>query len=181
MKIKINKIILLNVSVVIVTLFIGWVFIYMPFSNKHSFLKDEILLEEARNVLIAKVNILNKHLAFYKSKIPEGKDDIWLLREVSDMLTQEGVELISIKPGSLDDNILYIKLYVTLDTVSTYNQLARFISRVESSEFFLKVENINMKRLDLDEDFDKYKDAFKGFDIKASLVVSTIVLKESRE
>jgi len=65
-----------------------------------------------------------------------------------------------------------------VDVTSTYSQLARFIAEIESSEIFLKVESVNMKRIDLDEKFEKDLGKFKAFDVKANIVISTVASKE---
>ncbi len=62
-------------------------------------------------------------------------------------------------------------------TISTYHQLGKFISRIESSEKFLRVELIEIKRLDLDENFDKNATELRSFDVKSRIIISTIVLK----
>ena len=81
-------------------------------------------------------------------------------------------------PGAPEDRGLYTKLYVIMDMVSSYQQLGKFIARVESSEKFLRVEAINIKRLDMKDGFDAAKGRFKRFDVKTHIVISTIVLKE---
>ena len=175
---KPSKVVILSAIVVIVTIIIAGVFIYMPFLSKNKSLRSQILAERNRNVLIGKIRALGKHLKVYEKRIPKQKGVSWLLREVSDMATKEGIEISSIKPGIPEDQGLHTKLYVTMDTISTFHHLGKFISRVESSENFLRVENISIKRLDLDGGFSEDKAKFKSFDVKAHIAVSTIILKE---
>ena len=175
---KINKLTIINTAIIIVTLFTAVVLIYMPFLNKTKSLRQNILKERERNILVGKVRALGKHLKVYKKQIPQGRGVSWLISMVSDRASKEGIEVSSIKPGAPEDRDLYTKLHVILDTVSTYEQLGNFIARVESSEKFLRVESIDIKRLDLDEDFDKDGAKFEAFDIKGNIVISTIVLKE---
>lgn len=175
---KPSKIVILSAIVVIVTIIIAALFIYMPFLNKTKSLRNEILSERDRNVLIGKIRALGKHLKVYEKRIPRHKGVSWFLGEVSDMATKEEIEISSIKPGIPEDQGLHTKLYVTMDTISTFHHLGKFISRVESSENFLRVENISIKRLDLDGGFSEDKARFKSFDVRSHIVVSTIVLKE---
>jgi len=175
---KLSKIVILSAIVVIVTIVVAVAVIYLPFLNKTKSLRSQILTERDRNVLIGKIRALGKHLKVYKKRIPEQRDVSWLLREVSDMATKEEIEISSIKPGIPEDRGLYTKLFVTMDTISTFHQLGKFVSIVESSEHFLRVDNIFIKRLDLDEDFSEDKAKFESFDVKAHIVVSTIILKE---
>lgn len=175
---KPNKIIVLSAMIIVVTLVIGAVFIYMPFSKRTTALRSEILRERDRNLLIGKIRALGRHLKVYKKMTPEGRDISWLLSTVSDMATDEQIEISSIKPLAPEEQGLYTKLCVTMDIVSTYNQLGRFVSRIESYKKFLRIEGINIKRLDSDKEIDEGATKFKSFDIKSHIVVSTVVLKE---
>lgn len=175
---KPNNIIILTSLLIVMTLVIGAVFIYMPFLNKSRYLRDEILRERERNLLTGKIRALGKHLKIYRQRVPNGRSVSWLLNEVSDMATKEYAEISSIKPGAPEDRGQYTKLYVVMDIICSYHQLGRFVSRVESSDKFLRIESVNMKRLDQEEDYKDKKQEFEPFDIKATIVISTIVLKE---
>lgn len=175
---KLNNIVILSAVIIIVTLVTGTAFICLPFLNKNKSLRAEILHERDRNVLVGKIRALGKHLKVYNKRIPAQRGVSWLLSVVSDMASKEQIELSSIKPGAPEDRGSYTQLYVILETISTYHQLGRFLSRVESSEKFLRVEDINIKRLDLDGDFKEGTTKFKTFDVKGHIVISTIVLKE---
>ena len=177
---KPNNIIILTSILIVGTLAIGAVFIYMPFLNKSKYLRDEILRERERNILTGKIRGLGKHLKIYEERVPNGRSVSWLLNDVSEMATKEYVDISSIKPGAPEDRGQYTKLYVVMDIICTYHQLGRFVSRVESSEKFLRIESVDMKRLDTEDDYkdkDK-KQEFEPFDVKATIVISTIVLKE---
>ena len=175
---KPDKIVILTIVVVTVTLVIGIFFIYVPYLNNNKTLRSNVLHERDRNILIAKIRANNKHLNVYEKRIPSGRGVLWLLGEVSDMATKEQIEISSIKPGSPEDMKLYTRLYVVLEAICEYAQLGKFISRIESSENFLKVEEINIARLDFDEEFNREATKFSDFDIKSHIVISTIVLKE---
>jgi len=175
---KPNKVIIVSALIVVITLAIGVFFIFMPFLNNRKSLRANILNERDRNALLGTVRALDKHLKVYEDRVPEGRGVSWLLNEVSDMAAKGKIEVSSIKPGSPEDGGSYTKLYVTLDTISDYHQLGKFIASVESSGKFLRVEDIKVKRLDLEEDFKESESDFAAFDAKASIVISTFVLKE---
>jgi len=173
-----NKLIIISSIIIILVLTIGAVFIYTPFTYKNKSLRADILKERDKNVLIGKIKALSKHIKIYDKRIPDAGGVSWLLSEVSNMASKENIELSSIKPGNPEYYGLYAKLFVIVDVASTYNQLGKFIAGIESSEKFLKVENVNIKRMDIDGNFDKGSGKFKAFDIKANIVISTIVQKE---
>ena len=175
---SLNKLVIINVVIIALVSVTGAMFIYKPFTDKDKSLRANILIERDKNVLIGKIKALNKHLKVYNKRIPEGGGVSWLLGGISNMSSKEHIEVSSIKPGNPDDYGLYTKLSVIVDAATTYSQLGRFISGIESSEKFLKVESINIKRMDLDENFEKGSGKFKAFDVKANIVISTIVSKE---
>jgi len=173
-----NKIIIINAIIVALVLMTGIMFIYMPFADKNKTMRANILKERDKNVLIGKIKGLNKHIKIYDKKIPDAESVSWLLSVVSNMASKEYIKVSSITPEEREDYGLYTKLSVIVDMTVTYNQFGKFIAAIESSEKFLKIESVNMKRLDLDEKFEKDSGRFKAFDIKANIVISTIVRKE---
>jgi Tfp pilus assembly protein PilO len=175
---KPNKIIVISALIIVVALISGIVLIYMPFANKNRSLRSQILDERDRNVLIGKIRGIGKHLKIYNKAFPEARDVSWLLGEVSDMASKEHIEVASIKPGMPEDRGLCTELNIVLDTVSTYHQLGKFLSRIESSEKFLRIASIAIKRVDIDETFKEGATKFKRFDVKSHIVISTFVLRE---
>ncbi|MBU4311500.1 MAG: type 4a pilus biogenesis protein PilO [Candidatus Omnitrophica bacterium] len=175
---KPNSIIVMSAVIVLATLAIGVLLIFMPFLNNRRSLRASILNERDRNVLLGTVRALDKHLKVYEDRVPEGRGVSWLLNEVSNMAAKEKIEVSSIKPGSPEDRGSYTKLYVTLDTISDYHKLGKFIASIESSGKFLKVEDIKIKRLDFEGDFKEDESDFSAFDAKGHIVISTFVLKE---
>ncbi|PIW68240.1 MAG: hypothetical protein COW10_03640 [Candidatus Omnitrophica bacterium CG12_big_fil_rev_8_21_14_0_65_42_8] len=174
-----NKLVIVNIVIVVLVLAIGAIFIYLPFTNKNKMLRADILKERDKNILIGRIKAMSKHLKVYDKRVlDEGVGVSWLLGETSNIASKEHVEISSIKPGNPEDYGLYTKLFVIVDIASTYNQLGRFVTGVESSEKFMKVESINIKRMDLDDKFEEGSGKFKAFDVKANIVISAIVSKE---
>lgn len=173
-----NKLVIVSAVIIISALAIGAMFIYTPFNNKSRSLREDILKERDKNILIGRIKALNKHLKIYDKRIPEAGGVSWLLSEVSNIASKERIDVASIKPGNPEDYGLYTKLFVIVDAVSDYNQLGKFIASVESSEKFLKIESVNIKRMDLDESFKTTSSKFRAFDVNANIVISTIVPKE---
>jgi len=164
-------------AIVVCTIFIGLVFIYIPFENKAKEFKSKISVEKDKNDIIARINTTGKRLEFYSKSLPEAKDTSWLLKEISRISSEEGIETSSIESGDLKEKDLYSKLNVTLNVYASYHQLGVFLSRVESEEKFFRIESLNMKRLDLDSNFENLTERFKPFDVKANIVISTVILR----
>lgn len=173
-----SKLLIVSIAIAALILVVGAIFIYKPFSDKTKSLRSEILKERDKNVLIGKIRAIGKHLRVYDKRIPEQGGVSWLLGEVSNMASREHIEIPSIKPGNPEDYGLYTKLFVMVDIACSYDQLGKFIAMVESSEKFLKIESLNIKRIDSDEKFEKGSGKLKAFDIKGNIVISTVVSKE---
>lgn len=173
-----NKLFITTAVIAVLTLVVGIVFIYAPFTDKNRSLRADILKERDKNILVGKIKALGKYIKAYDKRIPESGGVSWLLGEISNMASKERIEVSSIKPGNPEDYGLYTKLFVVVEIASTYNQLGGFVSGIESSEKFLKVESVNVKRMGLDEKFDKGSGKFKAFDVKANIVISAIASKE---
>lgn len=173
-----NKLVAVSAIIIVSALAIGAMFIYKPFSDKNKSLRTDILQERDKNILIGKIKALSKYLKVYDKRIPESGSVSWLLGEISNMASKERIDVSSIKPGNPEDYGLYTKLFVTVDAVSNYNQIGSFIAMIESSEKFLKIESVNIKRIDLDDGFDKSSSKFKAFDVKANIIISSIAPKE---
>jgi len=174
----VDKVMIASAAIIILTIAAGTMLIYRPFAGKNTSLRAEILKERDKNILIGKIRAFARHLKVYEKRIPESGGVSWLLGEVSDIASKEKIDVVSVKPGSPEDYVLYTKVSVIVDSSCTYDQLGRFISTVESSEKFLKIENINIKRMDASENFIKGSGRFKAFDIRASIVISSIIPKE---
>lgn len=173
-----DKLIIATAVIIIAVVITGVVFIFMPFSEKTRSLKADILKERDKNVLIGKIRALGKHLKVYEKRIAQDGTVSWLVGDLADIASKEKIELSSIMPGSPEDYGLYAKLYVTMNIASTYNQLGRFISKVESSEKFLRVEKIEIKRMDMTEAFEKGSGKYKAFDVRTNVIISTFIPKE---
>lgn len=173
-----NKFNVVTVIIVILTFTIGILCIYKPFIEKNKALRAEILQQRDKNVLIGKIRGFNKHIQFYEKRIEKNSSISSFISIVSDMASKEKIEVSSIKPGAPEAHNSYNKIYVIVDTASTYSDLGKFIAKIESFEKFFKIESINIKRLDSDSGFDKETSKFKPFDVKANIVISTITAAE---
>lgn len=173
-----NKLIIVSAIIIIALITIGSFFIYMPFSEKTGSLRSEILRERDKNLLIGRIRAIGKHLKVYEKRVPQDASVSWLLGTVSDIASKERIEISSITPGAPEDYGLYTKLYVIMDIASTYSQLGRFVSMVESSEKFLRIEGMDIKRMDLGETSVKGPGRFKAFDVRTNIVISTLTTKE---
>lgn len=169
-----KKILFISAAVFFLAIFIGVAFIYRPFISKKIFLKNKIVEERKRNLYLAQIKLLKEHVDFYEERLPEQKSVSWLLEEVSRLASENGLNLISIKPEAQEDKGGFIKLPIRIKANLTYHVLGKFLSNLESSKKFIKVENIQLRRVE--EVRGDKKD--KSFKVSADILVSSIILKD---
>ena len=69
-------------------------------------------------------------------------------------------------------------MYITAEATSTFYELGNFIARVESSDGFFTIEEIEIKRLDSEKGFDEEKSKYKIYDMNAMITISATLMKE---
>ncbi|MFH1479619.1 MAG: type 4a pilus biogenesis protein PilO [Candidatus Omnitrophota bacterium] len=175
---KNNEIVVITVVVVAVTLFVALALIYLPFMRQQRVVKVKISEERDNSLVLAEIGVLEKYIDVYKKRLSDDRGLSWLLKEASGIAAAENLKVVSSRPLEPIKQAGFTKLSVELETVSTYYELGSFVSSIESSGKFLKIEKMDAKRLDLSNIFEQETGRYKGFDVNAKLVVSTIVWKE---
>lgn len=169
-----NKIFFISGSIIFIVIFIGTVFIYKPFILKKEGLKNKIQEETKRNLYLAQIKLIKEHVDLYEKRLPERKSVSWLLEEVSRIASESALELISIKPEGPEERGNFTKLPIRIEAHSTYHELGKFLSQLESSKKFFKIEDLQLKRVEEEGG----KDTAKSFKIRANILMSSIILKE---
>ena len=135
-------------------------------------------MEKKKNLLISEIKVFDKYIDTYLKRLSRDRGVSWLLSVVGDLAKQEKVKITSIKPGSSKVKKEYSKLYITLETVSKYYQLGKFISRIESSEKFLKIESLELKRIDSSRTLSDDVKGLDPFDVTAHIIITTTVWRD---
>lgn len=169
-----KKILFISAAVALLAVFIGVAFIYGPFISRKVGLRNRIIEERKRNLYLAQIKILKEHVNLYEERLPEQKSLSLLLDEVSRLASESGLEIISIKPEPPEDKGRFIKFSIRLKADLTYHRLGSFLSKFESSKKFIKIENIQLRRVEEAQE-EKMGKAFK---VSADILVSSIILKD---
>ena len=174
-KFSYNKITILTVIIIVITLAIGGWGIFRPFLNRGKSLRREILHERDKNIVLGKMAVLDEYLRIYDKRIPKNRNVSWLLGELTEAAKKEGIDIVSITPSDPEDRGIYIKLSVTMEIRSDYNQLGRFISMIESSKKFFRVEKCYITEYHPDSKEETEEGG--ALKVKSYVVVSTVVFK----
>ncbi|MFH1783203.1 MAG: type 4a pilus biogenesis protein PilO [Candidatus Omnitrophota bacterium] len=175
---KSNNIVLITVGMVILTLAVGVLIVYFPFLAKYKTISNKIMDERNRNLLIAEIGVTEKYLDFYERRLSGDKGITWLLKEVSGLAATESIKIVNIKPLDSEKKKDYTRLSLKLETISTYYQLGKLVSSIESSEKFLVIDKIDIKRLDSMEMYGDMEEKHKPFDIYSDIIISTVAWRE---
>ncbi len=79
-----------------------------------------------------------------RKRLPQTPETERLIHEVSTLANKAGIQLTGIDPQDPKPLQELTHLSVTLQFVSSYHQLGAFLSTLESSPFFLKVEDLQI-------------------------------------
>ncbi len=170
-----KKVLFISSAIAFIAIFIGFSFIHKPFISKKVSLKNRIVEERKRNLYLAQIKLLKERVDFYEKRLPEQKSVSWLLDEVSRIASENGLELLFLKPETPEDQANFIKLPIRIEANSTYHGLGKFLSNLESSKKFIKVENIQLRRVEEEVQGEKRGVSFK---VRANILVSSIILKD---
>lgn len=170
-----KKVLFISTAVAFIAIFIGFSFIYKPFISKKVSLRTRITEERKKNLYLAQIKLLKEHVDFYEKRLLEQKNVSWLLDEISRLASENGLELLSLKPESPEDQTGFIKLPIRIEANLTYHGLSRFLSNLESSKKFIKVENLQLKRI---EEVVQEGGKPESFKVRANILVSSIILKD---
>lgn len=132
-------------------------------------LKESVVEEESKNRVLAEVGPMEKRIDGYQPRLAHGGDVEWLRSKVIETAHRAQVKIISISPSRQDEKKLYIRVPITAGLECGYHQLGDFISKLESSKQFIKVDSIDLTVEKAEEG---------ASTAKVDLTLSTFFLKE---
>ncbi|MCD6575427.1 type 4a pilus biogenesis protein PilO [Candidatus Aerophobetes bacterium] len=145
------KTIIVSVGVILFVAVVGVGFIYQPAKRKIKEIEIARKKEEEKNRLLKELDKFQKDVRRYNSRLSLSKDTSHFINYVSKLADASGVEVISIKPGNLQRENYYQKLPLDLSLKASYNELGKFISKLESSEQFILVEGMDFEKQEIGE------------------------------
>ena len=172
-----NKSVVIVILIFIVALGIGNKFIYQPRTKIIKQIHLEIEKQTQKNGLLQDIIALKKDIASYNERIPRNTEITWIVDEISKLSKDSGIELLSLEPQAIEDRGSYYRLPLELDIKCSYHQLGNFLSKIENSPKFIRLDNF---RLDTEpETGPKEGVSYKETSLaNIDLTVSTISLKK---
>jgi type IV pilus assembly protein PilO len=150
-----QKILILSGSIVIITI----VFIYFFYLPKKRVLNDKIRrlsdlrIERNEKEAIAKnlpkfkeeVKKLNSELKNALIKLPNEKEIPIILRNISDIGKEYGLEFLLFKPLPENRKDFYAEVPIEMRVLGSYHQVATFFDKIGSLPRIISVKNIDIK------------------------------------
>lgn len=118
--------------------------IYQPQVRKIKMLEDQIVGEKEKNKLADEINELGNKINSYRQKISTPGDISLVINEVFKIAKDMKIEIVSLQPQQTEEETLYVRLPLKVVIEAGYHELGRFLSRIESSEKFIKVDNLQI-------------------------------------
>lgn len=168
-----KNVVLISAAIIVVALFLARS-IYRGQQARIENLKAKIAEEQAKNRILTEIGKRERGLESYQPLMPPERDVEWLRRRITELADESQVKLLSISPRAPEDRGIYVRLSVEVEVECGYHQLGDFLSRLESSKEFVKLDSIDFRR----EKAITVKAVEEEAVGKAKLVVSTFYLKE---
>lgn len=131
----------ISILMVIVILMWGLNFIYKNRVAEIQTIRNEQTRVDLRN----KVSQMQEVYDGNQQKLPEVKETAWLLGEVAKIANQNRIKLQAIRPKPMQQEKDFTKFSIELNIKCTYHELGSFISRLESSKKFIRVDRCDIK------------------------------------
>ena len=167
-----NKFLNINIVIIIVALIIANN-IYKRQTNIIGSLKQNKDAEIKKNEILGSIAQLEKKINAYKDFLNINKGDKSLIMStINDIAKDSDVKIVSFRPESEIDYYAYVKYPIFLViNAKDYNQIGRFMSKIENSSYVYMVDNLNIRPNSQEEK----KDGTENFTIE--LILSTIWFK----
>ncbi len=158
-----NRVLLIGIAMALFSLWYGYNKIYVPTKNAIKQMKANLSQEGINTDISRRLVALEEQLSGYQHAFARGADVPWLVDKISNAAVASGLNVASLDSRPLTRKKQFIYSRTDLTATGTFHQLGDFISQLESSKDFVRVEKLTFK---------KNKDL-----IKAEMVISAYFVK----
>lgn len=127
--------------------YFGYNHVYLQEQQEVSKLREQLTEQQQTQELRSQVALSLEQIERFRKRLPTEPETEWLVREVGRLAEEAGVHLTSIVPQSPKKLEEFTHLAVALQFAASYHRLGKFISILENSPAFLKVEALEVSRV----------------------------------
>jgi len=120
--------------------------IYLPNQKRLRKLQEQLTQQQQTQELRAQLAQSLEQVEQFRKRLPPEPETAWLVREVGKLAEDTGLQLTSIIPQTPRQLSELTHLAVAIEFVTSYHTLGEFISRLESSKAFLRVDELGVAR-----------------------------------
>ena len=108
-------------------------------------LRQELETEKRKSEILRRIVQLESTINGTRASLLEKRDAAPLIDAVNRLAEESTLTLVSVTPQPPQKQGQYDRLPIEVELQCTYHQLGRFLSRIESSKRFLRVDSVKME------------------------------------
>ncbi len=145
-KITQKKDIIIFILVILIACLIGYNLVYRYNLSKIDFIKFQIDEEKKKNEILGIIGILDKKLRGYQKRSFSTTEITPVVDKISALAKKTNIKIEAFNPKPAISQEHYIQLPLEIPLSCEYHKLGQFLSLIESSEEFLWVTRLDMKK-----------------------------------
>ncbi len=135
------------ILIFILVIFLGYNYFYVPQVELLEKKKSQFWEEIEKNEIAYEIYSLKKKIDKYTEHFPKSNESSDFISKVTDKVRKSRVELLSIAPLKSEKLSRYYVMPVELKIRDSYHALGEFISLLESSTYYMRINHLSMMPL----------------------------------
>jgi Tfp pilus assembly protein PilO len=141
-----NKILLMGIALALIALWYGYHNIYKNMKASFNQLKLDLSNEGISADIAKNLAALQGTLGHYEGRFVKETDMLWVVDRVSRAANESGLKVTTLNSSPLIDLNTFLYSSANISVVGTFHQLGDFISRIEGSREFMRIERLSFKK-----------------------------------
>ena len=134
---------------IVLSWWIGYNYVHAPQQRQVRLIHTQIAQEQQLQRTQAEVADLLLQIDRYRKRLPEEPDPSWIVRDLVTLAQQAGIQLTSITQEAPQPSAQQLtRVAVAVQFSASYHQLGTFLDAIERSKRFIRVERLNIARVD---------------------------------
>ena len=125
---------------------LGYNVVYKGYQEKLHLVHTQLAQEQATRDLQRDVAERYRQIEQYRKRLAPEPDPSWLVNQAAALGQQAGLKFATIDRETPQGLSQYTRLAVTLQFSATYHQLGMFLDRVERTQYFFRVERLEVSK-----------------------------------
>ena len=141
-----NRVLLIGIAIGLISIFYGYNKIYKGTINFIQQTESNIYNEGIKIDISKRIEAFQRALGEYKGYFAKERDTLWVVDQISRAANDAGLKVVSLNPQPSVVLKSFIYNSVNVIATGTFHQLGDFVSSIESSKEFMRVERMSVKK-----------------------------------